>query len=186
MNKKVLTLCAGFLLAGGLFSSANAIDLRNATPGQYYQLKRTAQYQSTAWTVGSSLGDYYATNSAGKAVLAQSPADDNSYWTIEVKNNDNGVKIVRLVNVHTGKALSVKDASGTSNEWFEVGYTAAGTFAGQTTTEDVNELKWGNNGDNRLAITQDGSDWVYTSATIAEVFSHILRLGASRKVFLTY
>ena len=168
MNKKVLTLCAGFLLAGGLFSSANAIDLRNATPGQYYQLKRTAQYQSTAWTVGSSLGDYYATNSAGKAVLAQSPADDNSYWTIEVKNNDNGVKIVRLVNVHTGKALSVKDASGTSNEWFEVGYTAAGTFAGQTTTEDVNELKWGNNGDNRLAITQDGSDWVYTSATIAE------------------
>ena len=168
MNKKVLTLCAGFLLAGGLFSSANAIDLRNATPGQYYQLKRTAQYQSTAWTVGSLLGDYYATNSAGKAVLAQSPADDNSYWTIEVKNNDNGVKIVRLVNVHTGKALSVKDASGTSNEWFEVGYTAAGTFAGQTTTEDVNELKWGNNGDNRLAITQDGSDWVYTSATIAE------------------
>ena len=50
MNKKVLTLCAGFLLAGGLFSTANAIDLRDAKAGQYYQLKRTAQFQNGPWS----------------------------------------------------------------------------------------------------------------------------------------
>ncbi len=171
MNKKVLTLCAGFLLAGGLFSTANAIDLRNAIPGQYYQLKRTAQYQNSDWevaTTANQLDTWFAANSAGKAVLTQNATDDNSYWTIEVKNNDNGVKIVRLVNVHTGKALSVKASDGTSTEWFEVGYTAAGNFAGKTTTEDVNELKWGNGNVNYLAITQDGSEWVYTSGTVAE------------------
>ena len=74
MNKKVLTLCAGFLLAGGLFSTANAMDLRNAIPGQYYQLKRTAQYQNSDWevaTTANQLDTWFAANSAGKAVLTQ-------------------------------------------------------------------------------------------------------------------
>ena len=168
MNKKFSTLMASLLLAGGLFSTADAIDLRNAVAGQYYQLKRTAQYQKSTWTVGTTLGAYYAMNSNGKFVLAQNPTDNNSYWTIETKKNDNGVDIVRLVNVYTGKALSVSAGDGTSTEWFEVGYTQAGSFAGQTTTEDVNELQWGDGKVNRLALTQSGSDYTFTSATVAE------------------
>ena len=29
MNKKVLTLCAGFMLAGGMLSTANAVDIKD-------------------------------------------------------------------------------------------------------------------------------------------------------------
>ena len=70
MNKKVLTLCAGFLLAGGLFSTANAIDLRDAANGQYYLLKRTAQFNAGSWD-GSSVGldSWYAANNGGDMVL---------------------------------------------------------------------------------------------------------------------
>ena len=173
MNKKVLTLCAGFLLAGGLFNSANAIDLRNATPGQYYQLKRTAQFNAGSWD-GSSVGldSWYAANNGGDVVLGNNPNSDNYYWTIETKNNENGVKIVRLVNVHTGKALSVTATDGTSTEWFEINHNMTTSSFG-----DVNELVWGNGRVNYLAMTLNGSAYEFTSLLASEATSSNWILG---------
>ena len=50
MNKKVLTLCAGFLLAGGMLSSVNAISLKEAAenPGKYYKI--VTHWSKTKWT----------------------------------------------------------------------------------------------------------------------------------------
>ena len=50
MNKKVLTLCAGFLLAGGMLSSLSAEKLSAvADNGKYYKLVRTAYITGTDW-----------------------------------------------------------------------------------------------------------------------------------------
>ena len=39
MNKKVLTLCAGFVLAGGMLSSLSAVNLKEAAnTGKYYKM----------------------------------------------------------------------------------------------------------------------------------------------------
>ena len=44
MNKKFSTLVASFLLAGGLFSSANAVDFKAvAGNGQVYKIVRVAE-----------------------------------------------------------------------------------------------------------------------------------------------
>ena len=185
MNKKVLTLCAGFLLAGGLFSTANAIDLRDAKAGQFYQLKRVSQYGGATpdWSAVN-IGDYYAVNLKGEIVLSNSINDRNSYWTIETKTNETGIKVVRLVNVYTGKALSVKTQDGkSSTEWFEVKYHQGGaTPNALKTTEDANELVWGDQNNeqiNYLAVKdgdQDG-DWEFTSATVADASTSIYLQG---------
>ena len=185
MNKKVLTLCAGFLLAGGLFSTANAIDLRDAKAGQFYQLKRVSQYggATPGWSAVN-IGDYYAVNLKGEIVLSNSINDRNSYWTIETKTNETGIKVVRLVNVYTGKALSVKTQDGkSSTEWFEVKYHQGGTTPNAlNTSEDANELVWGDQNNeqiNYLAVkdgNQDG-DWEFTSATVAEASTSIYLQG---------
>ena len=174
MNKKVLTLCAGFLLAGGLFSTANAIDLRNAKAGQYYQLKRTAQFQNGTWIDAAST-DYYLVSNQGKVMLEQiatpHPAIENTYWTIEVKENQAAnVKSVRFVNVGTGKALSITNQAGNaSTEWFEVQYHAQGTTLGAvpSLTEDANELQWGAGLSNWLAV-EGTSTFEATSAQSSE------------------
>ena len=174
MNKKVLTLCAGFLLAGGLFSTANAIDLRNAKAGQYYQLKRTAQFQNGTWSDAAST-DYYLVSNQGKVMLEQiatpHPAIENTYWTIEVKENQAAnVKSVRFVNVGTGKALSITNQAGNaSTEWFEVQYHAQGTTLGTVSSlrEDANELQWGAGLSNWLAV-EGTSTFEATSAQSSE------------------
>ena len=166
MNKKFSTLMAGLLLAGGLFSTADAIDLRNAVAGQYYQLKRTAQYQGQWGT--TDLGDYFIVNKGGKYVLSKDVLDKNSYWTIEVKTSETGIKLVRLVNVYTNKALSVKTQdNAASTEWFEVNWHEDG-IADQTSENDVNELQWGANKENYLSIKNNGGDYEFTSATTEE------------------
>ena len=176
MNKKVLTLCAGFLLAGGLFSTANAIDLRDAKAGQYYQLKRTAQFQNGTWSDLAS-SNYYLVSNQGKVMLEQlagvpASATENSYWTIEVKENQAAnVKSVRFINVGTGKALSITNQAGNaSTEWFEVQYHQQGTSLGSfvtSLTEDANELQWGAGLGNWLAV-KGSSTYEATSAQSAE------------------
>ena len=51
MNKKFSTLIASALLAGGLFSTANAVTVEEAAKtGKYYYMLRTAQYNQKAWS----------------------------------------------------------------------------------------------------------------------------------------
>ena len=119
MNKKFSTLVASFLLAGGLFSAANATNIKDAVKGQYYNLVQTASFNDRAWT------------SADTKIDGQ--------WTIETKTTANGTE-VRLVNVETGKALTATGANEKTVEWFILSnYIKAGEVKNDFSTSVVNQ-----------------------------------------------
>ena len=87
MNKKVLTLCAGFLLAGGMLSSVNAISLKEAAenPGKYYKIARLAYKESkdAAWEESVR----FVTITDKKSAVADELTAD-SYWTVSGNDKD--------------------------------------------------------------------------------------------------
>ena len=100
MNKKVLTLCAGFLLAGGMLSSLSAEKLSAvADNGKYYKIARLA-YASEAGSWTESLR--YVTISNGKSAVTDSDLTLDAYWTVS-KNSTNGYTLTNL----NGTVLSV-------------------------------------------------------------------------------
>ena len=142
MNKKFSTLMAGALLASGMFRTANAIDLRTAEAGQYYKLKRTAQYVSGAWANENS--GWCIVNNNGTFQLSNSYEEENSYWTVEKRTTTANIVEVRLKNVATGKYLDL----GNTEKYFNGAYIAAGSNLWGTSTSaaaDANTLQWGSN-----------------------------------------
>ena len=110
MNKKVLTLCAGFLLAGGLFSTVDA-SLADMVPGQYYRIALAANSGS------HSASQYYLDSDSHPSTpwyveAADLDNDGSSWWTVEqVKDPVTDTPIAyRLVN-KKGVYYTVKDAS---------------------------------------------------------------------------
>ena len=110
MNKKVLTLCAGLLLAGGAFGTANAAISASAKKaakelttnekwvvdyGKYFVLERTAHFTGNSW--GSTGTDKYflTVNKDGKLVYTTKSnlKDKSAYWTIEDVTPTNDPKI---------------------------------------------------------------------------------------------
>lgn len=78
MNKKVLTLCAGFLLAGGMLSSLSAEKLSEvADNGKYYKMQRKATTTTGTWTKAS--GSYFIDVDVNGAVLSTTSDD---YWKV--------------------------------------------------------------------------------------------------------
>ena len=65
MNKKVLTLCAGLLLAGGAFSFVNASEWYQDTQyvlntGKYHLIQQVANHTSGSWaTATTAQAEYY-------------------------------------------------------------------------------------------------------------------------------
>ena len=108
MNKKFSTLVASFLLAGGLFSSANAETLMEAAKdaNQYYFVKVNA---------GSAVSNNATPGNLDLTSTAVIPSSDNTgkdaWWRVETVSKDvNGTDVVlgyKLINAVTGKALSV-------------------------------------------------------------------------------
>ena len=94
MNKKFSTLMAGLLLAGGLFSSVNALDLTKAEAGRYYQINQVADWTSAGWGNAFAAGGnsyVWVYNESSKQVeLAQNVTGDNSYWRIDAVNGKEG------------------------------------------------------------------------------------------------
>ena len=85
MNKKVLTLCAGFLLAGGMLSSVNAISLEDAakTPGKYYKMVRTA-YQTSSGSNYVLKDAYLGTKEdGGTDYFGVNVVSTTDYWKVE-------------------------------------------------------------------------------------------------------
>ena len=105
MNKKVLTLCAGFLLAGGMLSSVNAISLKEAAenPGKYYKIARLAYKESkdAAWEESVR----FVTITDKKSAVADELTAD-SYWTVSGNDKDGYI----LTNLN-GVELSVESTS---------------------------------------------------------------------------
>ena len=94
MNKKFSTLMAGLLLAGGMFGTANAMDLTKAEAGRYYQINQVADWTQETGKWGESFGNAtnykWVYNEVSKQVeLQQNPTGDNSFWRIDaVKGKD--------------------------------------------------------------------------------------------------
>ena len=162
MNKKFSTLLASFLLAGGLFSTANAIDLRTAVDGQYYMLRGASSLENSTWVPRSETNPYCLVNKNGKILFAQNAEGKDAYWTIETRSIQSG-KDVRFVNVATGRPLTLTASNGESSEWFRVDYYqhGGGAMGLSLNGVDANIVKWGDN--YHLGTIIDGTDRVVTT-----------------------
>ncbi|MBE6302195.1 MAG: hypothetical protein E7085_10175, partial [Parabacteroides distasonis] len=133
MNKKFSTLLASFLLAGGLFSSANAIDLTKAVSGTYYDLKKTAEFKGTWKSVDS------------KELISG----------IQIKCDGTKVQLLK------DDAVLTYELDGVDYKWFTVGYIKKGSvFTGtEKAKSDANKLSF-TTGDAQYflaSISEDGT-----------------------------
>ena len=114
MNKKVLTLCASFLLAGGLTSQAFADSFKNAAAnygeGQYFYVN----VSKNAAGPGSSQLDVNGTVENPSYIISKEE-NRSTWWRLEaVKQTVNGSEKVigyKLINALTGKPFTVVDAT---------------------------------------------------------------------------
>ena len=127
MNKKVLTLCAGLLLAGGAFSFVNASEWPSDTDyvlntGKYHLLHQVAVYNGS-WSpaTGAYLNYYLSVDENGTPIVSESK-DTNAYWTITSKDVA-GVTYYQFKNAE-GNTLVYTHNAGTPTEqkidWFIV------------------------------------------------------------------
>ena len=167
MNKKVLTLCASFLLAGGLTSSALATDIPTAAAdaNQYYYVFVNPGSAPTSGVVGasgvSSVLDVNGTIASPEQRYS-TETNQSTWWRVETVTTDvNGQKRVvgyKLINALTGKPLSVTEPDGTVYDIF-------GTNPGALEFADKNGSatgKWytGMNGDDITTTSTDA--WYYS------------------------
>ncbi len=166
MNKKVLTLCASMLLAGGAFSFVNASDwTTDATYVQnskkYHIIEQTAEITGIGGTetITGYFNSYYLTLDDDAPVFApnSTPKDKNAYWTVTTRTNGGNVEY-QLTNAE-GKTLSWTYTNSAGDEievtWFLVGHTTA-TVSG--VTRDANVLKFYDTDGNLQFLTIDGPD----------------------------
>ena len=124
MNKKVLTLCAGFLLAGGMLSVANASDWSDTryvqNSGKYHIIEQTGRF-SGSWSQLTG-GIYLTADADGNSIYAANTVakDENAYWTI-VAENRNGHTEYQLINAK-GVVFKCKNSTGVDVEWFLSAY----------------------------------------------------------------
>ena len=153
MNKKVLTLCAGLLLAGSAFSVANASDwtdpnnLYVPNSGKYHLLLQTGFTTQTsgtwaAWTDCSSSGGYISVDADGKPIITTTvkQGDKNLYWTVK-REFRNGHYEYQLVNAKgTVFKYTYTSTSGEkiTVDWFLIAHADATT--GTPGTPEVNDL----------------------------------------------
>ena len=150
MNKKVLTLCASFLLAGGLTSSVFAENIKDAAknPDQYYYVFNVPDIDGILDTDNSGDGpDKNKTN----GVLDVNGDEGNSFysydsnretwWRVEeVKAGANGKDEVigyKLINALTNKPFTVADAEGKTYDTFI--YSDANVLQPYAGGEDASE-----------------------------------------------
>ena len=121
MNKKFSTLMASLLLAGGLFSNAEAVTIKDAAAtGQYYRMFRVAQYTTTAgWDTNGLLADgvkYYLSQTADKAYMSAALADEASMWKVTASKVD-GVTVYTFAN-KLGKTLKYTDGVASQDKFY--------------------------------------------------------------------
>lgn len=91
MNKKFSTLLASFLLAGGLFSTADAVKISDVQTGKYYNMLRSAQYQKTKSWDGDKLttsNQLFLHQTKDGVYVTNSNEGNSALW--KVTKNDDG------------------------------------------------------------------------------------------------
>ena len=177
MNKKVLTLCAGLLLAGGTFGTINAAISATAQAaaaeltisekyvvdyGKYFVLERANLYTGSWTSTGSD--KYYLTEDAqGNLVYSIDPdlKDKSAYWTIEDVTSNNDPRIdgttcvakVKLVNAEK-RTLAFDKGNADANGNLKVA-TSATTAA--NLVDEFYVLAGGSSCEGQLCI-YDGTD----------------------------
>ena len=120
MNKKVLTLCAGFLLAGSMLSSVNASmwetdDTYVLNTGKYYVLGITARNGNSGWEASNEKGEYaLSVNDKGEFILTTDKDNKAAYWTISTVSGS-GLIQYQLKNAK-GDIFKYTHAAGTKEE----------------------------------------------------------------------
>ena len=120
MNKKVLTLCAGFLLAGSMLSSVNASmwetdDTYVLNTGKYYVLGITARNGNSGWEASNEKGEYaLSANDKGEFILTTDKDNKAAYWTISTVSGS-GLIQYQLKNAK-GDVFKYTHAAGTEEE----------------------------------------------------------------------
>lgn len=111
MNKKFSTLAVGLLLAGGLFSTAEA-SIQDMTPGQYYRIAVGAN--------GHAQNSYYLDGDATNWYVAAANLDNDgsSWWRVETVKDPitNQVIAYKLVN-KKGKYYEIVDADDSTKKY---------------------------------------------------------------------
>ena len=133
MNKKFSTLMASLLLAGGMFSTANASQWISdnqyvLNTGKYHLIQQVADYNGT-WSAIGGTPYYLSLNNSGDPIITQTESS-NAYWTITTKMVA-GVTYYQLTNAE-GKVLTYTHNAGLPNEkkidWFIVESTTTPTL----------------------------------------------------------
>ncbi len=167
MNKKFSTLMASLLLAGGMFSTANASDWKTdgtyvQNTGKYFVIEQTAEITGiggTETTTGYFNGYYLTYDANGTLVFAPSSRakDKHAYWTVTTRTNGGNVEY-QLKNAE-GKTLSYTYTNSAGDDievsWFLVGHTTA-TSGG--VTKDANVLKFYDTDGNLQFLTINAPD----------------------------
>ena len=120
MNKRFSTFAAMTALAMGSLFTANAVNLSEAIPGKYYELKVVGVLPNPAPASAQQALNYFV-NSDLKLVQSASNLQATDLWSVEVKKEGN-VKYYKLVN-SKGGTLNVL---GDGNTWFGEHNEAAG------------------------------------------------------------
>ena len=131
MNKKVLTLCAGFLLAGGVLSNASAVDLINAAAnqGKYYKLVRAAALNCDGGGTWTPTTDNYSLEVNKNGLSIDNDLTNGvDYWKVTEVGNG----VYTLTNLAGTESINVTfDNSATLNGDNDIHYTQLKTADGE-------------------------------------------------------
>ena len=128
MNKKVLTLCAGFLLAGGMFSTLSAKSLKEvAGDGKYYKIAIAGSSQPADTYVLDGVPGWW--NNMG---YTENDFDGSRWWTVEeVEDPVTKEAIAYKLKNAEGTYYTVKDADGnTYDAFYQTESAASGSISG--------------------------------------------------------
>ena len=182
MNKKVLTLCAGFLLAGGMLSSVSAVKLSEAAnTGKYYKIVRaaynTGDLSSDTWTEDDGITYYMTSNgyisglSPELTDLWQVTKDENNRYTLTSLSgekmfvkNDKDVYVVNEVTVGSEKFEQLKFSAGSQ-------YVGLATKAGENNFWKFEIRKKGTSATGQAFEAQE------TELSLPESFGNVLQNG---------
>ena len=124
MNKKVLTLCAGFLLAGSAFTSVNAETLKNAAEVKDGLFLVYVNDQVADISDDANIGNSYILSADAEDGFAVPATDENKknpayLWKV-VKSTKNGELLgYQLVNNKSGATLTVTAGSTTYDTFID-------------------------------------------------------------------